>query len=142
MLEPELPLLLGVLGLLLGVLVLGEGVLGEVVLGAVVAPPVAPALLPDLKYSSHSERDTWPSLFLSTDENSGAVVAAPLGMPLALPPAEELDGVSDEPLELPVALGELPEAPLDDEPEVCAMETLARAKSAAAVAVPTSFNIG
>ncbi|OGA71291.1 MAG: hypothetical protein A3G81_30915 [Betaproteobacteria bacterium RIFCSPLOWO2_12_FULL_65_14] len=69
---------------------------------------------------------------MSTIEKLGAVLLAPLA---ALPPADEL----------PVALGDdlsaLPEAPVEDEPELCAMDTLAIAKSAAAVAVLTSFNI-
>lgn len=70
---------------------------------------------------------------MSTIEKLGAVLLAPLA---ALPPADEL----------PVALGDdlsllEPEAPVEDDPELCAMDTLAIAKSAAAVAVPTSFNI-
>jgi hypothetical protein len=40
---------------------------------------------------------------------------------------------------LPVALGD-DEAPVEDEPELCAMETLASANSAAAVAVVINFN--
>jgi len=51
----------------------------------------------------------------------------------------------DAPDELPVAAGEdedlsLLEAPVEDEPELCAMETLASANSAAAVAVVMIFN--
>lgn len=70
---------------------------------------------------------------MSTIEKLGAVLLAPLA---ALPPADEL----------PLALGDdlsllEPEAPVEDDPELCAMDTLAIAKSAAAVAVPTSFNI-
>jgi hypothetical protein len=50
---------------------LGE-VLGEVVL---LPEPVAPELEPDLlKYASHSEREIWPSLLVSTDEKVGAAV--------------------------------------------------------------------
>lgn len=74
-------------------------------------------------------------------EKVGAVLLAPLE---ALPVLD----VSDEPdePEEPVALGDVvselePEAPVEDDPELCAMDTLAIAKSAAAVAVPTSFNI-
>lgn len=144
---------LGVLGLLLGVLLLeplelGEEVLlpepmplelGDVVLPAPVALPVPPAAEPVLKYSSHSEREICPSLFLSTIEKLGASLLAPLEalLPLDMPedPDELVDGV---------ALGEdlsgLPEAPVEDDPELCAIDTLAIAKSAAAVAVPTSFN--
>jgi hypothetical protein len=116
------------------------GVLGEVVLGDVVlplpvvlpeVPPAAPLLAPepDLKCSSHSAREIWPSLFLSTAEKSGALVELLPDAPVAL---------------LPDALGALsaPDAPVDDEPELCAMATLARANSAAAVAVLRSLNIG
>jgi hypothetical protein len=91
----------------------------------------------------------------------------PLDMP-ELPPLEELLGVEllglDElPLEELLGLDELPLAPLEllplaplellpvalgddlsllleDEPELCAMDTLASANSAAAVAVVISFN--
>jgi hypothetical protein len=160
------PLLLGLLllGLLLGLLVLplelGEllllleepmplelGVL-ELELPLVDPPELEPLEELDLlKYASHSLRDTWPSLFVSTVEKLGAMLleeAPPLAPPLdALPPLDMPDE-PDEPLE-PVALGEddepEPEAPVDDDPELCAIDTLAIAKSAAAVAVPTSFSI-
>lgn len=177
-LEPELPelepapllpeLLLGLLGLvvLLGLELLAPPELLPLDEGVAELP----LLLEDLKYASHSERDTCPSLFLSTIEKSGV---DPLAPPEALPPLEALLGDEDEELllgveelplealppleelpldmpeepdepELPVALGEdlsLPEAPVEDEPVLCAMETLASAKSAAAVAVPTYFSI-
>jgi hypothetical protein len=100
---------------LLGVL----GVLGDVVLP--VAPPLAPD--PEPKWASHSAREIWPSLFLSTAEKLGAGLLAP-----ALP--EALGALS------PLA------APVDDEPELCATATLAKANSAAKVAVLMSFNIG
>ena len=73
----------------------------------------------------------------------------PLLLPAALGMLELVLPLGDVVL-LPVALGVLllapapvlpalaPDAP---EPELCAMETLAIAKSAAAVAVPTSLNI-
>lgn len=107
---------------------------------------------------------------MSTIEKVGAVLLAPLEalpptdeLPLALGvlllslalgvlllPLEELPldmpEDPDEPDE-PVALGDdvvselEPEAPVEDDPELCAMDTLAIAKRAAAVAVPTSFNI-
>jgi hypothetical protein len=109
-------------------------------------------------------------LFLSTDENVGVLLLAPLEAlgEDALGVAEELLGEDDEPLDAPpealpedllsvalgvelepedllsVALGlELePEAPLlIPEPVLCANETLANAKSAAAVAVPTTLNM-
>jgi hypothetical protein len=76
-------------------------------------------LEPDLKCASHSEREMEPSLFLSTDENVGAEV-------LELEPLEpDADGVL---------------LPLDDG-ELCAIATPDRARSAAAVALVTSFNI-
>ena len=170
---PELPLLLGLLELPpLGLLELLPLLLGLVVLLGLLelllpAPelPVAPLLEPDLlKYASHSERDTWPSLFLSTLVKSGVEPDAPLELepldmpelpPLAeLPPeellGEELEELGDEldelpPLEapeeplLPVALGEDDDLSLLED-ELCAMETLASANSAAAVAVVISFN--
>jgi hypothetical protein len=90
------------------------GMLGEVVLPEV--PPAAPvAPVPEPKCSSHSAREIWPSLFLSTAEKLGACELAPAA-------AE------------PLALGDCGLS--------CAMETLARANSAAAVAVLMSFNIG
>jgi hypothetical protein len=171
---PPLELLLGLLELLLGAL----GLVGLLVLLGLLEllpapeelPPVAPLLEPDLlKYASHSERDTWPSLFLSTLVKLGAELDAPLALePLdmpELPPLEApeellgeelLEELGDEldelpPLEapeeplLPVALGEdddlsLLDAPVDEEPELCAMDTLASANNAAAVAVVINFN--
>ena len=122
---------------------LGVGVeLGEVVeLGdevELLLPPLA-APEPDLlKCASHSERDTWPSLFLSTEEKLGSdeLLLEPDMPPLepllleppdaALP--EDLE-VSDEPDELlPDAAGE------DEDEELCATATLDSANSAAAVA--------
>lgn len=110
---------------------LGEGVeLGEVVeLGdevELLLPPLA-APEPDLlKCASHSERDTWPSLFLSTEEKLGSdeLLLEPDMPPLepllleppdaALP--EDLE-VSDEPDELlPDAAGEDEEPEEPDEP--------------------------
>jgi hypothetical protein len=136
----------GVLGDVLGDVVLPLlpepmpllGVLGELP----EVPPAAPLLAPDPapKWASHSAREIWPSLFLSTAEKLGALSLAPAD-------AEPLLGALDEPdapVELlPDALGALSPlaAPVDDEPELCAMATLARANSAAAVAVLMSFNI-
>lgn len=161
---PELlpaPVLPGVLG------VLGEELPGEAELppedeplGEDDAPPDELPLAPeeeDLKYVSHSVRDTCPSLLVSTLEKLGALLLAPpdallppLDMPLPdeppleAPPLEAppLD-MPDDPLLLPVAPGDLsllPEAPLE-EPELCANEALAIANKAAAVAVPITFNI-
>jgi hypothetical protein len=121
---PELPLLEP------APLVLGEvGELGDVVeLLPPLAAPLLPVLLlplapePDLlKCASHSERDTWPSLFLSTEEKLGVEALLlepdiPPLEPLVLEPPEaalpdDLE-VSDEPDELlPEAAGE------DDEPD-------------------------
>jgi hypothetical protein len=84
-------------------------VLGEVVeLPELELPELELPLAPEpdlLKWASHSEREIWPSLFLSTDENVGGDM-----------------------LEL-----------LED--ELCAIATPDRARSAAAVALVTSFNI-
>jgi hypothetical protein len=120
---------------------LGEVVeLGEEV--ELLLPPLA-APEPDLlKCASHSERDTCPSLFLSTEEKSGLdelLLEPPLLEPpdAALP--EDLE-VSDEPDELlPDAAGEdedeLPDAAGEDgDEELCATATLDSANSAAAVA--------
>ena len=149
------------------------GLLGDVVLLPLpdapllllepVAPLEAAPELDLLKCASHSWRDTWPSLFLSTDEKLGVdALDAPLDElgddELEEPPAalgEEVLGeevLGEDELEAPpealpedllsVALGlELePDAPLEPEaPELCASATLASANSAAAVAVPTTL---
>jgi hypothetical protein len=118
-----------------------------------VAPPVAPLeLAPDLlKYASHSLRDTWPSLFVSTELKLGAEAeappeaSAPLDMP-ELPPLEAPPDAPDELLPdapdelLPVALGEDEDLSLLLDEELCAIDTLASANSAAAVAVVINFN--
>ena len=133
----ELPLLLGLLELPPLELPLG---LLELLPAPEELPPVAPLLELDLlKYASHSERDTWPSLFLSTLVKLGAELDAPLEL-------EPLDMPELPPLEAPdELLGEdddlsLLDAPVDEEPELCAMDTLASANSAAAVAVVINFN--
>jgi hypothetical protein len=61
-------------------------VLGVAASLPVVLLPVAPAPapVPDLKCSSHSAREIWPSLFLSTSEKFGVWVLAPAA---ALPEA-------------------------------------------------------
>ena len=100
--------MVGLVGLLPGVLVLplepvpplaGEPLLGVLGLGelgdgVVLLPPVAPpVLLPlagesDLKCASHSEREICPSLLVSTIENVGSVLLAPLeALPLDDDPA-------------------------------------------------------
>jgi hypothetical protein len=88
--ELELPL---VLGELLEGLLLGEELLLPV-------PPVA-APLSFLKWSSHSCREICPSLFLSTDENSGVLALAPAD---PVPPAAALPDALGVELE-PDALG-------------------------------------
>ena len=163
LLLPEpMPLLLGVLLEL--PLLLGELLLGELLLGVVLLPPeLEPALL---KCASHSAFDTCPSLFLSTEVKLGAdaLLAPPDApdAPLELLPEElgvELDpdalGVELEPEALgveldpeapeellPVALGEdlSLSAPVEDEPELWAMDAPASANNAAAVAVVINFN--
>jgi hypothetical protein len=153
---------------LLGELVLGELVLGELLLDV---PPLEELLLPDLlKAASHSCREIDPSLFLSTEENVGVELLELLAPPealgeddeedelgedelgeAALGEDEELLGEDDELLEAPpealpedlllsVALG-LEELLLSLLPVLCADATPASAKSAAAVAVTTTFNI-
>jgi hypothetical protein len=87
-----------------------DGVLGEVVeLGEGVLLPLAPAPAPEpdlLKCASHSARETWPSLFVSTDEKLGAeeleLLEPPDRPPLeppevALPPDAALPPEDDEP---------------------------------------------
>lgn len=161
-LELPMPLLLGEVELLpdelgeLGVLLLGELLLD--------VPPLE-ELLPDLlKCASHSCREIDPSPFLSTDENVGVELLELLAPPealgeddeedelgeAALGEDEELLGEDDELLEAPpealsedlllsVALG-LEELLLSLLPVLCADATPASAKSAAAVAVTTTFN--
>ena len=151
---------------LLGELLLGELLLGELLLDV---PPLEELLLPDLlKYASHSDREIDPSLFLSTDENDGVELLELLAPPEALGEDDEEDELGedelgeaalgedeellgeDELLEAPpealpedlllsVALG-LEELLLPVVPVLCADATPASAKSAAAVAVTTTFN--
>ena len=161
--EPMLPLLLPLEPLLPAPL---EPVLGEV-LGEVVEllPPLA-APEPDLlKWASHSERDTLPSLLVSTDEKLGADELLleleglllepdaalppeddePLDMPeepLApeLPDADGVDEEPDAPLELlPEADGEDEDLSLELDELLCAMATPESANSAAAVAAVKTF---
>ena len=97
-------------------LLLGDAVLPE-------APVLE--LEPDLlKYASHSERETCPSLFASADEKFGAEL-------LLLEDVPPADDVSEEVLEDGVLL-EDDEGVLDDD-EDCATASVDRAKSAAAV---------
>ena len=146
----------------LGVLV-DVVLLGEVVELLPLVPPLA-APEPDLlKCASHSEREIWPSLLVSTDEKLGAE-ALELLLPPDMPPLEPLlppeaalpdepDAPDDmpeephEPDEPPLeADGVEEELPLADVPpelpedELCATATLESANSAAAVAALKSFN--
>jgi hypothetical protein len=143
------PVLGGVLGdVLLPAPLLG--VLGEVVLLPEAPPDMPPevppaAPVPEPKCASHSEREIWPSLFLSTSEKLGALELAPAdAVPLA-GRLDEPDAPVDELPDAPAAL--LPDAAgdcdlsLEDELELCATATLDRANNAAAVAVLMSFNI-
>ena len=106
-----------------------------------VAPLEAAPELDLLKCASHSWRETWPSLFVSTEEK--------VGVDALVAPLDELgeDELEAPPEALPedllsVALGlELePDAPVEPEaPGLCASATLANANRAAAVAVPTTL---
>jgi hypothetical protein len=146
--EPELvpvlpePLLPAPVVLSVLVLPLAPAPLPGVVASLPVVPlPVAPAPAPvsDLKCSSHSEREIWPSLFLSTSEKLGIPVLAPA-------PAEA-------PPEALVSLEVLPEAPVAAlgvwvsalEPEApdapAAWTAPAIASSAALVATPISLSL-
>ncbi|HUG78092.1 MAG TPA: hypothetical protein VML57_11455 [Burkholderiales bacterium] len=79
----------------------------EVSAPPVVLLPVAP--VSDLKCSSHSEREIWPSLFLSTSEKLGIWVLAPAA---ALPEALVSLEVLPEALVSPEVLPEAPVAAL------------------------------
>jgi len=162
----EVELLPDELGDELGDELLGDGLLlGELLL----VPPLEELLLPDLlKCASHSAREIEPSLFLSTAENDGVELLELLAPPEALGEDDEEDELGedelgeaalgedeellgeDELLEAPpealpedlllsVALG-LEELLLPVVPVLCADATPASAKSAAAVAVTTTFN--
>jgi hypothetical protein len=93
--------------------------------GVAVPPPAAPPSLPSSLM--HFSR----SVPVMPTHLAGTAVAPPEALSLAA------GGL----LVLPDAAGGLLLAPLDEEPELCASETLAIAKSAAAVAVLTSLNI-
>ena len=114
------------------------GVVGDVgVAGEVLELPLAPLPADDLlKWASHSARDTWPSLFASTDEKLGADVLEALP---DIPPLDDEDEVSALP---PDAAGDdvdLSLLVLDE--ELCATATLDSANSAAAVAALNTFSL-
>jgi hypothetical protein len=122
-------------------------VLGELLLGEddelpllPLVPPLEAPLDDLLKYASHSVRDTWPSLFVSTEVKLGEDELALLAPEAPLELESEL--LDDGELELePDADGVDGE---DDDEELCATATLDSAKSAAAVAALMTFmfNIG
>ena len=146
--EPMLPLE-PVLGAGVGV-----GDAGDVLVLPLVPPVAAPE--PDLlKWASHSARETWPSLLVSTDEKLGAVVLPLPDMPLLellpeVPPAALLPEVPPLALlpELPPAADgvdeDVPPPVVLPDDELWAAATPASANSAAAVATLTNlrFNIG
>jgi hypothetical protein len=137
----ELPGADGVLPGVEGVLLPGvEGVLpGVDVVPPVVAPPLALPVVPLVMPSS-----------LRHFSRSAPSMPRHLLLEVPLAPDEETPPDAEAPPEvlLPVSLLVLPVAPAlvepaapAGEPVLCASETLAMAKSAAAVAVPTNFNI-
>jgi hypothetical protein len=109
--------------------VLGEVVLGDVVLEPdelplmpeeLLVPPLELEFEPDLlKYASHSERETWPSLFVSAAEKFG--VERLLELPL------EVDGE---------------EGALLGDDEDCATASVENAKSTAAAVAERGLSIG
>lgn len=108
-------------------------------------PEVLPLELDLLKCASHSERETWPSLLVSTDEKLGAD-ELPLELELGelvlddppAAPVDELDGEADEPL-LDELDGEADEPLLDLSPAATA--SVERAKSTAAEVTVTDLSI-
>jgi hypothetical protein len=128
--EPMLPepVLGAVLGAVLGVL------LGEVVALPLLLPeaPVPAPELDLLKWASHSARDTWPSLLVSTAEKLGAIVL------LALPDMPPLDDEDEVPALPPDAAGDDEDEDLSllvPDDELCATATPESAKSAAVAAL-------
>ena len=122
--------------------------LGELELGDVEELPLMPELVPPLeelepdllKWASHSEREIWPSLLVSTDEKLGVerlLLSEPeLGEVLDdEPPAAPVDD------ELPLAEGDEDDGLLDDDEESAATAARDTAKSAAAVVMVTRLSI-
>ena len=114
-----------------------------------VDPPAAPVDPDLLKCASHSERETCPSLFLSTSEKLGADV---LPDDEDVPPADDgeeeddEDGLLDEPLDDPVALlpvadGDDAEGLLLDDEDDCATASVDSAKRTAAAVTLRVFRI-
>ena len=139
--EPMLPLLEPELGAGVGV------VLGEVVDELPEVPPLA-APEPDLlKCASHSERETCPSLLVSTDEKFGVEALDPA---LALPDRPPLEPDAPEAPELVPLLPDADGVDVDGDEdlsllvldeELCATATLDSANSAAAVAALNTFSL-
>lgn len=143
----------------LGVVVLGDVVLGDVLdepleeplmPEPVLVPPLELELEPLLKCASHSAREIWPSLLVSTDEKLGCELLLPeleLGEVVLddEPPAAPVD---DEPVdelpvdELPLADGEDLDGLDEEDEESAAAAARDRAKSAAAVVTVTVLIIG
>ncbi|HUQ24812.1 MAG TPA: hypothetical protein VM140_04015 [Burkholderiales bacterium] len=120
-----------------------------------VLPPALEGLLvlpleelePDLlKWASHSWRETWPSLLVSTDEKLGCealpelelgealelelppLAALPLDLPEAEPPLEDVDGEAADGL-------------VDEDEESAATASVERAKRTAAVVTVTDLRM-
>ena len=136
----------------LGVVVLGDVVLGEVVdepleeplmPEPVLVPPLELELEPLLKCASHSVREIWPSLFVSTDEKLGCELLPELVLGDVvldeLPPAAPVDDLLDDES---VADGEADDGLDDEEEESAAAAASERAKSAAAVVTVTVLIMG
>ena len=125
--------------------VVGEA--GEVVDELPEVPPLA-APEPDLlKCASHSERETCPSLLVSTDEKFGVEVLDPA---LALPDRPPLEPDAPEAPELVPLLPDADGVDVDGDEdlsllvldeELCATATLDSANSAAAVAALNTFSL-
>ena len=124
---------------------LGELELGDVEELEPEVLPLMPELVPPLeelepdllKWASHSEREIWPSLLVSTDEKLGVVLLSELELGEVLddePPAAPVD-------ELPVAEGDEDDGLLDDDEESAATAARDTAKSAAAVVMVTRLSI-
>lgn len=93
--------------------------LPEPMLPLLVPPLAAPE--PDLlKCASHSARETWPSLLVSTDEKLGVEALLLLDEPpeAALPDAFPDEPVPDEPVLLEPPEAALPDEDLSDEPDM------------------------
>jgi hypothetical protein len=126
---------------------LGAGVvLGEVVEELPEVPPLAAPEVDLLKCASHSERETCPSLLVSTDEKLGVEALEPeLALPDRPPLEPDAPDVSELLLLLPDAEGVDVDGDEEDlsllvlDEELCATATLDSANRAAAVAALRIF---